>query len=196
MRRHVNDENWQLTRNLFVCQKHFPNGDTINGIPDFGPSISEESSSISKDETVRSEPNTIITSTHIPIHTEDNNPHSRHVEVEEIEVDASDWLPKEVSHQFKEQFIGNDPRYVAIMKDNIIMQVPNQEVQSDSQEKMIYIDPITNKPHTGNIVVVPDGKENTMMKQNLNMDSKKFIETETGEMYEILSVEEPTEQLV
>ena len=196
MRRHMNDENWQLTRNLFVCKKHFPNGDSINGIPDFGAPITEEPSSTTKDSANESEQHHKITSTHIPISTDDNDPSSHHIEVEEIEVDASDWLPKEVSHQFKEQFIGNDPRYVAIMKDNIIMQVPNQEVKSDSQEKMIYIDPITNKPHTGNIVVVPDGKENTMMKQNLNMDSKKFIETETGEMYEILSVEEPTEQLV
>ena len=185
MRRHVKDENWQLTRNLFVCEKHFPNGDTMNGIPDFSEATSDDSSSNTKDKIDQSEQNTIITSTHIPIHAEDNNVHPRHVEVEEIEVDASDWLPKEVSHQFKEQFIGNDPRYVAIMKDNVIMQIPNQDLKSSDQERTIYIDPSTNKPHTGNIVVVPDGKENT-----------KFIETETGEMYEILSVEEPAEQMV
>lgn len=138
----------------------------------------------------------MITSTHIPINAQDNEVHSRHVEVEEIEVDASDWLPKEVSHQFKEQFIGNDPRYVAIVKDNVVMQVANEAEKSANQDRTLYVDSVTNKPQTGNIVVIPDGKENTMLKHNLNPDAQKFIETETGEMYEILSVEEPLEQMV
>ena len=192
----MNDENWQLTRNLFVCKRHFPNGDTINGIPDFGAPISEKPSTTTIEGSADSDRHSMISSTHIPIHAQNNDVNSSHVEVEEIEVDASDWLPKEVSHEFKEQFIGNDPRYVAIVKDNMVMQVSNEDGESVNKERTIYVDSVTNKPQTENIVVIPDGKENTMVKHNVNAGAQKFIETETGEMYEILSVEEPLEQMV
>ena len=44
-------------------------------------------------------------------------------------------------------------------------------------------------------MAMPDGKENTMVTDNTKVEAKKFIETATGEMYEILSVEEPQEMV-
>ena len=194
MRRHMNDKNWQLTRNLYVCAKHFSNGDTINGIPDFGPCLSSsinESSSVMDLNNPENEHECPTETAPIPIQG-GNDLDSGHVEVEEIEVDASDWLPKTVSHQFKEQFIGNDPRYVAIVKDNIVMQIPAQEMKKANFGRNIYLDEFPNKTQ----VIVPDGKENTMLRDNIKMETKKFIQTETGEMYEILSIEEPQADMV
>jgi hypothetical protein len=190
----MNDKNWQLTRNLYVCAKHFSNGDTINGIPDFGPSLSpsiHESSSAMDLHNPENEQESLTMTAQIPIQG-GSDLDSGHVEVEEIEVDASDWLPKTVSHQFKEQFIGNDPRYVAIVKDNIVMQIPAQEMKKSNFGQSIFIDELPTKTQ----VLVPDGKENTMLKDNIKVEAKKFIQTETGEMYEILSIEEPQENLV
>ena len=192
----MNDKNWQLTRNLYVCSKHFASGDKNSGVPDFGPPVSEEvqDSSTSMDTSNPEGQPHLTTATHIPIQV-GAEVHSGHVQVEEIEVDAADWLPKAVSHQFKEQFIGNDPRYVAIVKDNIVMHVPHQEMKKSITEKNIYLDSSPSKTHAGPIIF-PDGKENTMLKENVKVEGKRFIQTETGEVYEILSMEEPQENMV
>ena len=184
MRRHMNDKTWQLTRNLYVCTKHFPNGDLINGVPDFGPPPLEDFISeinTSGMEQCLNDDNSI----QVVAHSGQDQ-----VEMEEIEVDTADWLPRAVSHQFKEQFIGNDPRYVVIRKDNTIAS-QNQKMTTNQRE-VIYAS-LSNKEISQ--ATMPDGKENTMIPHNEKIETKKFIETENGELYEILSVEEPQEMV-
>ena len=203
----MNDKNWQLTRNLHVCEKHFPNGDTANGVPDFGAAVifqntQQNSSEMLMDTNIETKENIhhqvkSTVSDHIPVNTEDETASANQAErVEEIEVDAADWLPKTVSHQFKEQFIGNDPRYVSVIKDNLMMHIPQQSDQTKSAiEKTIGEDSHTVISEAGTVIFT-GGKENVVFKENVKVEGKKFIETETGEMYEILSVEEPHDNMV
>ena len=179
----MNDKSWQLTRNLYVCTKHFPDGD-ITGIPDFGPPPSEdfmEEINKSGNEQRSHDDNNIQIAAD-----------SRHdqVQVEEIEVDTTDWLPRAVSHQFKEQFIGNDPRYIVIRKDNT---APSQHLKGTTNEGEVIYASLSNAEVSQ--TAMPDGKENTLVTDKTKVESKKFIETATGEMYEILSVEEPQEMV-
>ena len=204
----MNDKNWQLTRNLHVCEKHFPNGDTANGVPDFGAAVIFQNSQQNPSEIVmdtKIETNENINqhvkstvSDHIPVKTEGkiHTAPAHHSEgVEEIEVDAADWLPKTVSHQFKEQFIGNDPRYVSVIKDNLMI-IPQQSDEAKSDiEKTVGEDSHTVISEAGTVIFT-GGKENVVFKENVKVEGKKFIETETGEMYEILSVEEPHDNMV
>ena len=205
----MNDKNWQLTRNLHVCEKHFPNGDTANGVPDFGAAVIFQNSQQNPSEIVMDTDietneniNQHVKSTvndHIPINTEGkiHTAPANHSEgVEEIEVDAADWLPKTVSHQFKEQFIGNDPRYVSVIKDNLMVHIPQQADETKSTiEKTVGDDSHTVIAEAGTVIFA-GGKENVVFKENVKVEGKKFIETETGEMYEILSVEEPHDNMV
>ena len=198
MRRHMNDKNWQITRNLFVCAKHFPNGDTVNGVPDFGPPMTENIEVSKKDKVNMNEVQQRLSAGgHNTIQFVDDTRSVGQVQIEEIEVDTTDWLPKAVTHQFKEQFIGNDPRYVAIVKDNIVLQGPHQQlVKLTNQGENVSLDFLSNN-QAADQVATTDGKETTILKDNLvKVEPKKFIETETGEMYEILSVEEPQENMV
>ena len=201
----MNDKNWQLTRNLHVCEKHFPNGDTANGVPDFGAAVIFQNSQQNPSEIVMDtniETNENI-SQHVKSMVSDNTEGKMHTTpanpsegVEEIEVDAADWLPKTVSHQFKEQFIGNDPRYVSVIKDNLMMHIPQQSDQTKSAiEKTVGEDSNTVISEAGTVIFT-GGKENVVFKENVKVEGKKFIETETGEMYEILSVEEPHDNMV
>ena len=76
----MNDKNWQLTRNLHVCEKHFPNGDTANGVPDFGAAVifqntQQNSSEILMDTNIDTKENIhhqvkSTVSEHIPVNTE------------------------------------------------------------------------------------------------------------------------------
>ena len=164
MRRQLNDRNWQLTRNLYVCKKHFPNEDTISGVPDFGSLVTSEfSTGVANQEEILSDGGIQVMA----------GTNTSQVGMEEIEVDAADWLPKTVSHQFKEQFIGNDPRYIVVRKDNIVAAESAHSLTSGQLEE----------------------NENTTKHDEVYAEGRRYIETETGEMYEILSVEEPLEMV-